>query len=57
MDLHIREKTGCSVVAVERGDDLLVEFDPEFRFRAGDSIFICGSVLATQRYAEVFAQV
>lgn len=56
LDLHIRQQSGCSVVAVERGDDLLVEFDPDFRFRAGDSIFICGSAQATQKFADVFPQ-
>ena len=30
-ELGIRAKTGCSVVAVERGDELLVEFGPDFR--------------------------
>jgi Trk K+ transport system NAD-binding subunit len=55
-ELAVRETTGCSVVAVERGDDLLVEFGDEFRFRADDAIFICGSVEATQKYSEVYPQ-
>ncbi len=55
-ELAIRERTGCSVVAVERGDDLLVEFGDEFRFRADDAIFICGSGEATQKYSEVYPQ-
>jgi Trk K+ transport system NAD-binding subunit len=55
-DLAIRERTGCSVVAVERGDDLLVEFGDEFRFQAGDAIFICGSGEATQKFSEVYPQ-
>jgi Trk K+ transport system NAD-binding subunit len=53
-ELEIRERTGCSVVAVERGEELLVEFSEEFRFRAGDSIYICGSGEATQKYTEIF---
>jgi len=55
-ELGIHEKTGCSVVAVERGDDLLVEFGEEFRFQAGDAIYICGSSEATQKYSEVYPQ-
>ncbi len=55
-ELAIRETTGCSVVAVERGDDLLVEFGDEFRFQTGDVIFICGSSEATQKYSEVYPQ-
>jgi Trk K+ transport system NAD-binding subunit len=52
----VRDKTGCSVVAVERNDQLLVEFGADFRFHAGDAIFICGSADATQKYGEVFPQ-
>jgi Trk K+ transport system NAD-binding subunit len=52
--LGIREKTGCSVVAVERGDDLLVEFGNEFRFGLDDAIYICGSAEAVQKFADLF---
>jgi Trk K+ transport system NAD-binding subunit len=55
-ELAIRERTGCSVVAVERGDDLHVEFGEDFRFQAGDAIYICGSSEATQKYSEVYPQ-
>ena len=55
-ELAIRERTGCSVVAVERGDDLHVEFGEEFRFQAGDAIYICGGSEATQKYSEVYPQ-
>jgi Trk K+ transport system NAD-binding subunit len=53
-DLGIREKTGCSLVAVERGDDVLVEFPPHFRFQATDAVYICGSGNAVRRFREVF---
>jgi Trk K+ transport system NAD-binding subunit len=52
--LAIRERTGCSVVAVERGEDVLVEFPAEFRFRPDDAIYICGSGGAVRRFREVF---
>jgi Trk K+ transport system NAD-binding subunit len=52
--LGVREKTGCSVVAVERGDELLVEFGNEFRFEPGDAIYICGSGEAVQKFADLF---
>jgi Trk K+ transport system NAD-binding subunit len=55
-ELGIRPKTGCSVVAVERGDDLLVEFGADFRFHGADAIYICGSAEATQKYSEIFPQ-
>jgi Trk K+ transport system NAD-binding subunit len=52
--LAIRERTGCSVVAVERGEDVLVEFPPGFRFKADDAVYICGSGNAVRRFREVF---
>ena len=55
-DTDIRDKTGCSVVAVERGDELLVEFGPEFRFRPNDAIYICGSAEASQKFYQLFPQ-
>jgi Trk K+ transport system NAD-binding subunit len=53
-DLRIRPRTGCSVVAVERGSELLVHLDREFRFAAGDSVYICGSEEDTRKFASVF---
>ena len=47
---HLREQTGCSVVAVERGAELVVEFADEFAIRAGDAVYICGSAAAVQRF-------
>jgi Trk K+ transport system NAD-binding subunit len=53
-ELGIRERTGCSVVAVERGDEVLVEFGPEFRFRDDDALYVCGSHGAVRRFTETF---
>jgi Trk K+ transport system NAD-binding subunit len=53
-ELGIRERTGCSVVAVERGDQVLVEFGPEFRFREDDALYICGSHGAVRRFTETY---
>ncbi|HZD41547.1 MAG TPA: NAD-binding protein [Terriglobales bacterium] len=55
-ELGIREKTGCSVVAVERDEELMVELGSDFRFAASDAIYICGSSEATQKYSELFPQ-
>jgi Trk K+ transport system NAD-binding subunit len=52
--LALRERTGCSVVAVERGEEVLVEFPPGFRFRPDDAVYICGSGNAVRRFREVF---
>jgi Trk K+ transport system NAD-binding subunit len=53
-DLDLRQRTGCSVVAVERGDEVLVEFGPDFRFRPEDTLYVCGSHGAVRRFTEVF---
>jgi Trk K+ transport system NAD-binding subunit len=53
-EMGIRERTGCSVVAVERGEEVLVEFGPEFRFRPDDSLYVCGSHRAVRRFTETF---
>jgi Trk K+ transport system NAD-binding subunit len=55
-DLRIRDQTGCSVVAVERGDQLLMEFSSGFQFEAEDKVFICGSAEATRRFLGHFQQ-
>jgi len=52
----LRERTGCAVVAVERGDELVVDFDPDFKFRPGDAAYICGSAEATQNFRKLFPQ-
>lgn len=53
-DLDVRRRTGCSVVAVERGDEVLVEFGPGFRFQPDDTLYVCGSHAAVRRFTEVF---
>jgi K+/H+ antiporter YhaU regulatory subunit KhtT len=54
--LGIRQKTGCSVVAVERGEALEMEFGPEFSFEAEDVVYVCGSSDATRSFLEMFPQ-
>jgi K+/H+ antiporter YhaU regulatory subunit KhtT len=52
--LAIRERTGCSVVAVERGDEVLVDLGPDFRFQPDDAVYVCGSAEAVRRFGQVF---
>lgn len=54
VDLGIRERTGASVVAVERGEQIVVHFDADFSFEADDVVYVCGSCAATQRFVEIF---
>ena len=46
----IREKTATAVVAVERGTDVLVEFDQAFQVRADDVLFVCGTTASLDKY-------
>jgi Trk K+ transport system NAD-binding subunit len=55
-DLDIREHTGCSVVAVERGEEVLVDFPPDFRFQAGDEVYVSGSSEAVDRVGKSLAR-
>ncbi|MEM7049155.1 MAG: NAD-binding protein [Acidobacteriota bacterium] len=41
-ELDLRRLTGCSVVAVERAGEVLVDFAPPFRFEAGDAVYVLG---------------
>ena len=42
-DLHIRSKTGASVVAIVRGDEALPNPGPEVTFEIGDVIGVLGT--------------
>jgi len=46
----IREKTATAVVAVERGTEVLVEFNEAFKLRADDILFVCGTTTSLDKY-------
>lgn len=51
-ELGIRERTGVSVVAVERGEEMILDLGPEFRFEEEDAVYVCGPADAVRRVAE-----
>ncbi len=51
-ELHLRERTGCSVVAVERGDELILDLGPGFRFAPGDAVYVSGPGALVSRFGE-----
>ena len=53
-DLH--HQTGCSVVAVERDDALLVEFNDAFALQPSDVVYICGDAEAVRKFYERYPQ-
>ena len=48
------DRTGAKVVAMERGHDVLVEFDDDFLVRRDDALFVCGSINSLERYQREF---
>ncbi len=52
----IRERTGCSVVAVERQGEILIDFPAEFELSGDDALYLCGTGNAFSRYLEAFPE-
>lgn len=53
-EFRIRARTGCSIVAVERGDQVIVEFDPAFEVLAEDTVYVSGTTEAVATYFKGF---
>ena len=51
---RVRERTGCSVVAVERGDEVIAELESDFALRPDDAIYITGADDAIDRFFATF---
>ncbi|WP_319238358.1 NAD-binding protein [uncultured Propionivibrio sp.] len=48
------EQTGTKIVAVERSQKVLIEFDDSFRIHANDVLYACGSLNSLERYQRQF---
>lgn len=51
---RVGARTGCSVVAVTRGDEVIVDVAEDFVPQAGDRVYLCGSETDIERYHEAF---
>jgi Kef-type K+ transport system membrane component KefB/Trk K+ transport system NAD-binding subunit len=51
---RIRERTGCTVVAVERDGQVGLDLPASFRLSPDDALYICGTTDAVARYNEEF---
>ncbi len=51
---QIRERTGCTVVAVERDGRVVMDFPASFRLSPNDALYICGTTHGVARYHEEF---
>ncbi len=54
IQMRIREETGCSVVAVKRGEELFVNPDPAIVLQPGDALVLIGTVASEKRFAEKY---
>ena len=51
---RIRERTGCTIVAVERDGQVTMDFPASFRLSSDNALYICGTTDAVARYREEF---
>jgi TrkA domain protein len=54
-DAQIRSRTGASVVAVIRGDEVVPSPGPDFRFQVGDKVVVVGTEEGVHEAAKIFA--
>jgi Trk K+ transport system NAD-binding subunit len=52
--IHVPERTGCSLVAVERGEEVIAELHADFEVRDGDALYITGTRDGIDRFFAVF---
>ncbi len=48
------ERSGAKLVAVERGSEVIVDFDAGFTLRADDVVFVCGTAASLAQYQREF---
>ena len=46
----------CSIVAVERAGEMVMDFPPEFRLEDADQIYVCGTIEALNRFYDNYQQ-
>lgn len=51
----IREQSGCSVVAVERNSEIIMDLPEDFTLKEGDALYVCGIVGTFSRFYSEFA--
>ncbi|WP_373499370.1 TrkA family potassium uptake protein [Desulfococcus sp.] len=55
LNIQIRENTGCSVVAVKRRDELIINPDPAIVLEHGDELVLIGSAGSEKMFVEKYA--
>lgn len=52
-EARVRERTDCTVVAVQRDGEVVTNLSPTFRVRPGDELVVVGTDAATNRFVEL----
>ena len=55
LESRIRDRTGCSVVAVERAGEVIMDIPPSFILSEADAVYVCGTVDAFNSFYDEFA--
>ena len=50
----MRERTGCTAVALQRDGAVSMDFPADLKLAKGDALYICGTADAIARYREEF---
>ena len=53
-ELDIRDRTGCTVIAIERDGEVLTDVGPETRIRSGDELVVVGSEEGIRTFERAF---
>jgi len=53
-ETNIRDRTGCTVIAVERGDDIITDIGPDTTIKPGDGLVIVGTDEAINVFEQAF---
>jgi len=55
MDVKIREETGCSVVAVKRDEELIINPDPTIMLKKGDELVLIGTASSEKLFIQNYS--
>ena len=53
-DADVRGKTGCTVMAIERGEEVITEMGPETRIERGDEVVVVGTDDGVRAFERAF---
>lgn len=53
-DAAIRERTGCTVIAIERDDGTVTDIEPETTIEPGDELVVLGTDEGVRSFEELF---